>query len=88
MTDSRQLIDRIQHLNHQRLENVKGAHEDMLMTMLELKYEVQLPWETLWETRFQVGLEVSVLCSIELITSRCSIPFANVWQSRWASSRR
>ena len=54
MTDSCQLIDRIKSLNQQRLDNVKGAHEDMLVAILELKYEVQLPWETLWETRFQV----------------------------------
>lgn len=51
MTDSCRLIDRIQSLNQQRLEDV----EDMLVAILELKYEVQLPWETLWETRFQVG---------------------------------
>ena len=55
MTDSCRLIDRIQSLNQQSLEKVKGAHEDMLVAILELKYEVQLPWETLWETRFQVG---------------------------------
>ena len=55
MTDSCRLIDRIQSLNQQRLEKVEGAHEDMLVAILELKYEVQLPWETLWETRFQVG---------------------------------
>lgn len=54
MTDSCQLIDRIKSLNQQRLDNVKGAHEDMLVAILELKYEVQLSWETLWETRFQV----------------------------------
>lgn len=78
MTGPRELIDRIQYLNHQRMENVKGAHEDLLITILELKYEVQLPWETLWETRFQVGLGISVLYSIELTTSRCSILFANV----------
>lgn len=55
MTDSFRLIDKIQFLNQQRLQNVKGAHEDMLVAILELKYEVQLPWDTLWENRFQVG---------------------------------
>ena len=55
MTDSSRLIDRIQLLNQQRLGNVKGAHEDLLVAIRELKYEVQLPWDTLWETRFQVS---------------------------------
>lgn len=49
------LIDRIQSSNQQRLENVRGAHEDVLVAILGLKHEVQLPWETLWETRLQVS---------------------------------
>ncbi len=55
MTHSFRLIEQIQFLNQQRLQNVKGAHEDMLAAILELKYEVQRPWDTLWENRFQVG---------------------------------
>lgn len=54
MADSYLLIDRIRSLNEKRLNNVKGAHEEMLVAIFELKHEVQMPWETLWETRFQV----------------------------------
>lgn len=90
MTDSFRLIDRIQFLNQQRLQNVKGAQEDMLLAIGELKYEVQLPWDTLWENRLQVGLGLQILVyrSIELIDLRCSAPLANEWQSRWAWCKR
>ncbi|KAL8990913.1 MAG: hypothetical protein Q9169_008001 [Polycauliona sp. 2 TL-2023] len=66
MTNTSCLIDHIQSLNEQRLQSVKGAREDMLMAILELKHQVQLPWNTLWENRFEMFCSIGKRMAIEM----------------------
>ena len=60
MANTNDLVKHIQTLNDQRLQNVDGAHEDLLDTINKLKITVQTPWETLWETRYQVEMAQTV----------------------------
>lgn len=48
------LVEEIQKLVDTTVHNVEGIHEELLEKIELLKYAVQTPWETLWETRFQV----------------------------------
>jgi hypothetical protein len=66
MADIDTLIDQVREHRASHARGDTGAHQQLLDAVERLKFAVQLPWDVLWEARFQTITAICKRIAIEM----------------------